>query len=73
MKFQYNKISQLQLEKQLKVREKALPTLKNKESALRMEVKRARDKAYELDARIKQETAELDQFMKLDRNLTPPW
>lgn len=64
-KFQYNKISQLQLEKQLKVRVKALPTLKNKESALRMEVKRARDKAHELDAQILQETGELDQFMKL--------
>jgi len=37
--FQYNKISQLQLIKQLEVREKALPTLKNKESALRLEVK----------------------------------
>ncbi|MDD3464805.1 MAG: V-type ATP synthase subunit D [Candidatus Cloacimonetes bacterium] len=71
MKFQYNKISQLQLEKQLKVREKALPTLKNKESALRMEVKRARDKAYELDAQIKQETAELDQFMKLWAEFDP--
>ncbi len=71
LKFQYNKISQLQLEKQLKVREKALPTLKNKESALRMEVKRARDKAHELDARIQQETAELDQFMKLWAEFDP--
>ena len=38
-KFQYNKISQLHLEEQLKVRLRALPTLKNKESALRLEVK----------------------------------
>ncbi len=71
MKFQYNKISQLQLEKQLKVREKALPTLKNKESALRMEVKRARDKAHELDSRIQGETAELEQFMKLWAEFDP--
>jgi V/A-type H+-transporting ATPase subunit D len=71
MKFQYNKISQLMLEKQLKVRAKALPTLKNKESALRMEVKRARDKAHELDERIRRETAELDQFMKLWAEFDP--
>ncbi|MBP7205021.1 MAG: V-type ATP synthase subunit D [Candidatus Cloacimonetes bacterium] len=71
MKFQYNKISQLQIEKQLKVRAQALPTLKNKESALRMEVKRARDKAHELDKQIRRETAELEQFMKLWAEFDP--
>ncbi|MDP2172963.1 MAG: V-type ATP synthase subunit D [Candidatus Cloacimonadaceae bacterium] len=65
LKFQYNKISQLQLIKQLNVRVKALPTLKNKESALRLEVKRARDKTHELDINIRERSAELDQFMKL--------
>lgn len=65
LKFQYNKISQLQLIKQLGVRQKALPTLKNKESALRVEVKKARDKAAELDAKIRERTSELDAFMKL--------
>lgn len=65
LKFQYNKISQLQLIKQLGVRQKALPTLKNKESALRLEVKRARDTATELDAKIRDRTLELDAFMKL--------
>lgn len=65
LSFQYNKISQLALEKQLKIRLKALPTLKNKESALRLEVKRARDMAHELDARIIATTQDLDQFMKL--------
>jgi len=49
LKFQYNKISQLQLIKQLAVRQRALPTLKNKESALRLEVKKARDQAFALD------------------------
>ena len=38
IKFQYNKTSLTNLGKQLKVREKALPTLKNKESALRSSV-----------------------------------
>jgi V/A-type H+-transporting ATPase subunit D len=42
IKFQYNKTSRQQLEKQLKIRERALPTLQNKETALRMEVKRAK-------------------------------
>ncbi len=65
LRFQYNKISQLQLIKQLGVREKALPTLKNKEAALRVEVKKARDKATELDATILQRTKELEVFMKL--------
>jgi len=36
VKFQYNKTSLTLLGKQLKVRQKALPTLKNKESALRV-------------------------------------
>ncbi|HOH96873.1 MAG TPA: V-type ATP synthase subunit D [Candidatus Cloacimonadota bacterium] len=65
LKFQYNKISQLQLIKQLGVRVKALPTLKNKESALRLEVKRARDKATELDQEVKKRMQELEIFMKL--------
>jgi len=65
LKFQYNKISQLQLIKQLAVRQRALPTLKNKESALRLEVKKARDQAFALDQKMKERTAELDAFMKL--------
>lgn len=48
IKFQYNKTAQQTLEKQLKIRERALPTLKNKESALRVEVKRAKDRAGQL-------------------------
>lgn len=65
LKIQYNKISQLQLIKQLGVRQKALPTLKNKESALRLEVKKARDKATEIDNQVRQRTIEMEAFMKL--------
>ena len=43
IKFQYNKTSLQQLEKQLKMRERSLPTIKSKESALRIEVKRTKD------------------------------
>src|SRR3989339_1183613 len=52
IKFQFNKTSLNDLNKQLKVRIKALTTLKNKESALRMEVKRAKDKSEELTKQL---------------------
>ncbi len=54
IKFQYNKTSLQDLNKQLKVRVRALPTIKNKESALRMEVKKAKDKAMILDKQIEE-------------------
>jgi len=65
IKFQYNKTALQGLNKQLIVRVKALPILKNKESALRMEVKRARDYAAELESKIETKTKELDKFMRL--------
>ena len=42
IKFQYNKTSLQQLEKQLKMRVRTLPIIKNKESALRREVKKCK-------------------------------
>lgn len=47
-KFQYNKTALHDLQRQLIVREKALPILKNKETALRQEVKNARNTVHEL-------------------------
>ena len=52
IKFQYNKIALQNLNKQLTIRLKALPTLKNKEAALRMEVKKAKDKTKELQQKL---------------------
>ncbi|MFA8435324.1 MAG: V-type ATP synthase subunit D [Marinifilaceae bacterium] len=52
MKFQYNKIALQNLNKQLDMRIKALPTLKNKEAALRLEVKKAKDKTVELEKKL---------------------
>lgn len=52
IKFQYNKTSLQQLEKQLRVRVRTLPIIKNKESALRMEVKRCKEEAAELEERL---------------------
>lgn len=45
IKYQFNKTSLNEINKQLKIRTRALPTLKNKESALRMEVKRAKERS----------------------------
>ena len=53
IKFQYNKTSLQQINKQLQVRERALPTLKNKEAALRVEVKKANTTAEEYDEKLK--------------------
>ena len=52
VKFQYNKTSLQALEKQLKMRVRALPTIKNKESALRSEVKKAKAVADDFDCRL---------------------
>lgn len=52
IKFQYNKTSLQALEKNLKVRVRALPTIKSKESALRMEVKKAKLEVKSLMAKL---------------------
>jgi len=55
LKIQFNKTALAQLKKGLKVRERALPTLKAKETALRLEVKKAKEelvaaqKVYDAD------------------------
>lgn len=54
IKFQYNKTSLQTLQKDLKLREKILPTIKNKESALRLEVKKAKDRAGEISKQIEE-------------------
>ena len=63
--FQYNKTSLQSLEKNLKMRVRALPTLKNKESALRMEVKKAKDEVARLDKEVEERIAAYDQMLAL--------
>lgn len=46
LKIQFNKTALAQFKKELKVRERALPTLKAKETALRLEVKKSERRAY---------------------------
>lgn len=65
IKFQYNKISLQQLNKQLAIRERILPTLKNKESALRMEVKHAKDKTQSLDDELKKAIKKYEESLRL--------
>ncbi len=65
VKFQYNKTSQQQMDKQLKVRERALPTLQNKEAALRIEVKKAKKQADALDKELETQMAGLDKMSRL--------
>ena len=52
IKFQYNKTSLNNLGKQLKVRQRALPTLKNKESALRVSVIQAKAESERLQREL---------------------
>ena len=65
IKFQYNKTSLGELGKQLKMRRTALPTIKSKESALRSEVKRAKDTAREYRSRLDALAAEYDYMVAL--------
>ena len=60
IKFQYNKTSLGELGKQLKMRQTALPTIKSKESALRSEVKKAKDTARDSRRRLDALAAEYD-------------
>ncbi|MDR2120279.1 MAG: V-type ATP synthase subunit D [Tannerella sp.] len=69
--FQYNKTSLQQLEKQLKVRERSLPTIKSKESALRMEVKRTKDEVTALEQRLESEIRHYESMMSLWNEFRP--
>ena len=65
MKFQYNKTALQELDKHLKMRVRALPTIKNKEAALRVEVKRAKDETTNLENKLKQKIAEYEKFIRI--------
>lgn len=65
IKFQYNKTSLQNLDKQLKMRVRALPTIKNKESALRSEVKKAKEVAEEFDDKLENTLDSLQEMLQL--------
>ena len=65
IKFQYNKTSLNELNKQLKIRKNALPTIKSKESALRSEVMRAKDSALAYRRELDELKAQYDYMVQL--------
>ena len=71
IKFQYNKTSLQDLNKQLRIRVRALPTIKNKESALRIEVKRAKDDAAALDEKLKGKFAQYEGMVRMWAEFDP--
>ena len=71
IKFQYNKTSLTNLGKQLKVRQKALPTLKNKESALRVSVAAAKARSEQLEKEVAQALQSYDYLSALWNEFEP--
>ncbi len=55
IKFQYNKTSLHALEKSLKMRQRTLPIIKSKETALRLEVKRCKEDAEALERKLQEQ------------------
>lgn len=71
IKFQYNKTSLTNLGKQLKVRQKALPTLKNKESALRASVQAAKTESQRLEEELERALSAYDYLAALWNEFEP--
>lgn len=65
IKFQYNKTSLQQIEKQLKMRQRTLPIIKNKETALRLEVKRCKEEVTALEAKLQEQIAGYERMYAL--------
>ena len=63
--FQYNKTSLQHIEKQLKMRQRTLPIIKSKETALRLEVKKCKEEAEELERRLQEQIAGYEQMYAL--------
>lgn len=71
IKFQYNKTSLQHLDQQLKVRERMLPVIKNKENALRMEMKRCKADAAKLEKRLEKQFRTYDTMFALWNEFDP--
>ena len=71
IKFQYNKTSRQELEKQLRIRIRALPTLQSKETALRMEVKKAKNEIDELEQELEKRIQSYDRMMGMWNEFEP--
>ena len=71
IKFQYNKTSLNEIGKQLKIRQRALPTLQNKESALRLEVRRAKDESAAIEQKLEETVRRYDYLSALWNEFEP--
>lgn len=71
IKFQYNKTSLQEMNKQLRIRENALPILKNKEAALRIEVKNARAQAEDMEALLAEKLEQQTEMARLWEEFDP--
>lgn len=71
IKFQYNKTALNELDKKLKARTRALPTIKSKESALRLEVKKAKGDAERMEAELEAKMQAMDGFARLFTEFKP--
>lgn len=71
IKFQYNKTSLTNLGKQLKIRKNALPTLKSKESALRISVQVAKASAEQYRNDLEAKMKEYDYLAALWNEFEP--
>lgn len=69
--YKYNKSALNELNQQLKMRENALPTLKSKEAALRVEVKQAKEKAREYNRKLEKEISGIRDMMRLWAEFEP--
>ena len=65
IKFQYNKTSLQQIEKNLKMRQRTLPIIKSKETALRLEVKKCKEEAEKLERKLKEQIAGYERMYAL--------
>ena len=65
IKLQYNKTSLQHIEKSLKMRQRTLPIIKSKETALRLEVKKCKTEADELEKKLQEQIAGYESMYAL--------
>ena len=71
VKFQYNKTSLQRQKKDLQLRERILPTIKSKESALRLEVRRVKKEVEDLEAQVEHSIENFDTMTALWSEFDP--
>ncbi len=65
IKYQFNKTSLQALEKNLKMRQRTLPIIKSKETALRLEVKKCKAEAEDLEEKLQRQIAGYESMYAL--------